>query len=293
MPPIFMPILASILFSVSNITDKYVLSKLNCKPVLMLLVSSSVGFLWGLAALLGSDFTYPSGLNLFWVLMAGMSFTGMVYFYFKAMELEDISKVVPLFYSSPLIVTLLAVFFLGEVLDTQKYVGIFLLVSAAIFLSTKKSLAFNNRLGLIFTLLSGFSLALNQIIVKYLLNFYDYWTVFGCIRITAFLTMLPVVIWTLKDLKILLKNQLKAVVIVTCNESMSFLAYLLLTFASAHVAISVVNALLATQPFFVLLFTVLLGFVFPKIIDEKLTRSTLAMKFIAIAVMFGGIMLIQ
>ncbi len=209
------------------------------------------------------------------------------------MELEDISKVVPLFYSSPLIVTLLAVFFLGEVLDTQKYVGIFLLVSAAIFLSTKKSLAFNNRLGLIFTLLSGFSLALNQIIVKYLLNFYDYWTVFGYIRITAFLTMLPVVIWTLKDLKILLKNQFKAVIIVTCNESMSFFAYLLLTFASAHVAISVVNALLATQPFFVLLFTVLLGLMFPKIIDEKFTRSTLAMKFIAIAVMFGGIMLIQ
>ncbi|MFA5829360.1 MAG: EamA family transporter [Candidatus Gracilibacteria bacterium] len=289
---IFLSILAAAIFAGVCISDKFVLANFKCKPVLMLLVSAMVGLVFGLGAFAWNGFVLITGGQLLLAFISSLSFVGMLYFYFKAMELEDVSKVVPLFYINPLFILLLAGIFLNESLTIQNYLGVFLLVIGAIFLSFKKSLAFKSRLGFLFTILSALCIAINQVILKYLLNFLDYWTVFAYIRISSFVIIIPILIYNFADLKRLFLQKLPAAGLVVLNESFSFLAYLILTFASGFGAISLINALMATQPFFVLLFTLFLSLIYPRVIDEKIKASTFALKFAGVMVMLAGVSLI-
>lgn len=289
---VLISILAAILFSGVSITDKFVLVHFKCKPVLIILISAIVGLFFGIGAFAWNGFVLLQGFQLFWALLAGFSFAAMLYFYFKAMELEDVSKVIPLFYINPLFILILAGIFLNESLTTQNYLGVFLIVIGAIFLSLKKSLAFKSRLGFLFTILSALCIAINQVIVKYLLNFQDYWTVFAYVRMGAFLIIIPVLIFNFADLKRMFRQKLPAVGLIALNESITFLAYLALTFASTVGMISLVNAIIATQPFFVLVFTIILSLIYPRLIDEKFKAATGALKFAAVLLMFMGVVLL-
>lgn len=289
---ILISILAAILFSGVSITDKFVLVHFKCKPVLIILISAIVGLFFGIGAFAWNGFVLITGEQLLLAFISSLSFVGMVYFYFKAMELEDVSKVIPLFYINPLFILILAGIFLNETLTTRNYLGVFLIVIGSVFLSFKKSLAFKSRLGFLFTILSALCIAVNQVIVKYLLNFQDYWTVFAYVRMGAFLIIIPVLIFNFADLKRMFRQKLPAVGLIALNESITFLAYLALTFASSVGMISLVNAIIATQPFFVLVFTIILSLIYPRVIDEKFKASTFALKFAAVLVMFAGVSLI-
>jgi hypothetical protein len=57
--------------------------------------------------------------------------------------------------------------------------------------------------------------------------------------------------------------------------------------------VTLVNALASVQPFFVLAFAVALSIFYPKILKEEIGRSAVALKLIAIAMMFAGVILIM
>jgi len=56
--------------------------------------------------------------------------------------------------------------------------------------------------------------------------------------------------------------------------------------------VTLVNALSSVQPFFVLLFTVLLSIFFPHIIKEEINKSIMFLKVLAIILMFIGVILV-
>ena len=75
-------------------------------------------------------------------------------------------------------------------------------------------------------------------------------------------------------------------------ETLTLGGILLITIAISISYVTLVNTLSNLQPFFVFLFATMLSIFFPKFLKEKIGKSKLIVKFIAIIILFIGIILI-
>ena len=110
-------------------------------------------------------------------------------FYFKVIKIDEISKVVPLLSFSSLFVLIFDAIFLGEIFTSLQYLEIFSLVVGAFLISVKNSKE-EIRLSKAFLYIMVVNLlsSAGAIIVKYLLNYADFWTIFSYTRIGQFLS---------------------------------------------------------------------------------------------------------
>jgi drug/metabolite transporter (DMT)-like permease len=127
---------ATILWAAGVVIDKYVLTKHMQDPfsyqLLLIIVeapvmlpllftSTSTALPWSLLGIIGGFGLYP-GLIL----------------YFKAMAIEESSRVISLWYTGTIFVPIFAYVFLEEKLSLPSYLGIILLVASAMFISYRK-----------------------------------------------------------------------------------------------------------------------------------------------------------
>lgn len=290
---IFLSVLAALIWAVVNIFDKYIISKLVDRPIVPVIILGAIGLLASAAIFFTSGFQPLSTVNILLAITAGIFYVLAVFFYFHAAKIEEISKVVALFYLTPLFILIIAAFFLGEIFTPIKYLGIVLLVVGAMLVSSNKfSFNFNKAFWLM--VLASVLLAINQVITKYLLDSADFWTIFGYIRIGAFIALIPSIIINIKGFKsIYREGGLKPFGLITTSESLNLLAVFLITLAATTGFITLVNALSSVQPFFVLLLTILISIFYPRILKEEIKRSIVIIKVIAIATMFAGVILIS
>jgi len=218
----------------------------------------------------------------------------MNFFYFKAVKIEEISRIIPFFYLSPLFILILASIFLGEIFAPIKYLGIFFLVIGVFLISLKKitKISFGKAFWLM--ILSSFSLAINQVITKYLLGFADFWTIFSWTRIGTIVALIPVYFVCFPDLLSTVKEHGKKVIsIISLNESLNVVGVIFITVAASIGYITLVNFLSSIQALFVLIFAVFLSIFYPKILKEEVGKSTVLLKLIAIILMFVGAILVS
>lgn len=286
-------ILAVFIFAITGIIDKFLLTKWIKNPIVLVLILSGVGLLLSLGIYLFRGFSFLSGVNIILALIAGVIYMFGMFLYYKAAKIEEISKVMPLVYLSPLFILILAAVFLGEIFTPIRYLGIFLLVTGAIFISSKNFTKINFNRAFWFAILSALIFAFIAIITKYLLNFADFWTIFSYIRLGAFLASIPLFYFYLKDFGPLIKESgLKSIGFTAFNMVLLLGAVLLLTIATAIGDVTLVNALTSIQPFFVLLLAVGLSIFFPSILKEEINKSLVFQKIFAIVLIFTGTLLI-
>jgi len=286
-------VLAALIWSISSIIDKFVLSKWVRNPNVPVIFTSVIGLIGALFIYLLHGFSPLSYLNIGLAFISGASFIISCILYFKAVQIEEISRVVPMFYLSPLFVMIMAAIFLGEVFGPLKYLGIFLLVIGAIIISSKN---LKMRFGKAFWLMITCSLlgAAGTVITKYLLNFADFWTIFSYTRIGTVFALIPIFYLDFPDLISTIKKHGKKVVgVISFNTSLNLVGVLFITIALSMGFVTLVNALSSVQPFFVLLFTVILSRFYPRILKEEIGKSTILIKVIAIILMFVGAILIS
>jgi hypothetical protein len=142
-------------------------------------------------------------------------------------------------------------------------------------------------------LLNTISFAITKVIEKYLLNNWDYWTVFSYVNIGFFLVMLPFIIYYFSDFKELVrKYKSKAIGLMTWSESLSLVGIVLSLQAMSFGFVSLVTALYSLQYLFVFLWILLFSIWFPKIIKEELKGSVIALKLLAIILIISGVFLV-
>jgi len=286
-------ILAGLTWAVVNIVDKYVLSKWVRKPIVPIMILGVVGLFASLFVYLFRGFSTLSCFNIILAFIAGIFYILCNVFYFKAAKIEEISRVIPLFYLAPFFILILAAIFLGEVFSPIKYLGIFLLIIGAIIISSKNLIEI--RLGKVFWLmiLSSLVLSIHAVIIKYLLSFADFWTIFSYTRIGTIFALIPIFYFHFPDLVSTVKKHGKKVVaVISLNESLNVAGVLFITIATAIGYVTLVNTLASVQAFFVLLFAIVLSIFYPKILREEIGKSTVITKLIAIILMFVGAVLI-
>lgn len=286
-------ILAALIWAVVNTVDKYILTKWIRTPLVPVIIVGLIGLVASVVVYFVYGFAPLSNLNVFLALVAGIFYILMTVFYFKALKIGEVSKVVPLFYLSPLFILIFAGVFLGEIFTPLKYGGIFLLTIGAILISSDNPLKIRPTKAFWWMLLATISIAINALLTKHLLNFADYWTIFAWTRIGAIIGMIPIAYLYLPELIATVKEHGKRVVVViSTNETLNLLGVLFITIATSIGYVTLVNALSSVQPFFVLLFAVLLSIFYPSILKEELSKSIISLKILAIVLMFIGAILV-
>jgi len=283
---------ATLCWATSNIIDKTVLTKWVRKPLVPIIIVGAVWLILGIVTYLFKGFSYLSPINISLAILTGIITIIAWIFYYKAMQIQEASRVVPLTNLSQLFVLILAAIFLGEILTPLKYLGIFLLITGAILISIKN---FKISFGTAFwwIILTAGLYAINSILTKYLLNSTDFWTVFGYRGIGMFIGSIPITYLFIGDLIGTVKQNGKRVIIaISASESITAFGILLSVMAMSIGYITLVSSLQAFQPFFVLLFTILLSIFFPSILKEEISKSTIFLKVLAIASIVIGVILV-
>ena len=218
------------------------------------------------------------------------------WFYTKALMVEEISRITPLFQFIPIFVVFLSAVFLDEILSVQKYFGIALVVVTSILISYRKS-GNGNSLSSAFKLMIPFSLILSvyTILLKYLLGYLDYWSIFFWMIIGSFFGVLVLLSFPKPRREFV--ETVPAIggrtfVVALAGESVYVLGLICSLIATSLGYVSLVSALSGLQHFFVFVYMLVLSVFVPKILKEEIGREVIALKISAIALMFVGTWLV-
>ena len=306
-------LIASILWAVVVIVDKFILTHYikDAVSYQVFLTLAMLPFLIFLLPFTSHNTNSPTPTILpVIIILLGVTM-GLVYvLYNKALLIEEVSRVTPLFYLSPLFVLLFSFMFIGEGLSLRRYVGIGLMVFSAISVSV--SLRRRNRdshrqshshslhivlsPALLMILVLDIMNAGKDVISKLILSHLDYlsylfWFLLGNIAGRPFLLLIPHN--REKTLMIIKTLPPKVYLLSFISSSLAWTGYVLYFKAVSMTYISLVSAIPTTQPFLVFIFATLLGLFYPGLIEEKTDRRSLTIKGIAaVSVLIGAYLIL-
>ncbi len=293
---LILALVASLMWAVSNLLDKYLLEKWLKNPLLSLNVFFFVSLIAGAIVYFSMGLPPLSAGNIALIIIAGVMSSLSAVFYFKALNIEEVSRIVPLFNMSPLFILVLATVFLGEIFTPEKYLGIGMLITGSVLIAlkrveSKRRFHWGKSMWLMLgCLVSG---AIVQVITKYLLGFADYWSIYGYMRLSSSLALIPIVFLNWKELVSTTKRHGKRVIgVIGLSETMATAAMLIFTLAVSLGPVTLVNSVGALQPLFVLGIAVIFSRFFPHLLKEEIDRHTVALKVVAICLMILGTVLV-
>lgn len=289
---VVLTISAVVIWATLNTLDKYILSKWLNNSIIPVIMQGVIGLICGLVVITFHKTPILSLTNFSLCILSGITFTLMYLFYFKSLQLEETSRVVSIFYLSPLFVAILAAIFLDEKFTNITYVGISLLIVGGFIISYKESMKVSRPFW--FMLFSAIMMAVTLILTKYVLHFTDDWTVFAYSRFGSMIAVIPIIIVTLPHIRSTIKKQHKKVIgLITLDETLSLVGFFLILIAMSEGYVTLINALTSLQPFFVFLIILFVSAFYPNIMKEDLSKSTLLRKIFAISLIFIGAFIIR
>lgn len=286
-------ILAALCWTAVNTVDKYILTKWIRKPLVPVIILGIIGLIASIIIYFVYGFSYLSSSNILLAFIAGIFSISVSVLYFKALKIEEVSRVVPLLYLSPLFILFFAAIFLGEVFTLLRYLGIFLLVIGAVLISSRNIFKISFSKAFWWMILAALAFAVNQLLTKHLLNFADYWTIFSYTRIGEGIGLIPIAyIYFPELIDTVRMHGKRVVVVISANETLNLFGVFFITIAASVGYVTLVNALSSIRPLFVLLVAVILSRFYPSILKEEIEKSVIFLKLLAIILMFVGVILI-
>jgi len=234
------------------------------------------------------NFIFP--WSIYCILLGSFLSIG-IYIYMRALQIEEVSRVIPLIYLEPLFVTLIAFFITKEVFSTQKYVGIVVLVISSILISYTPGRKKRFSPALMLILLFDVIYAVYAVVLKYLMPLFNvpsivFWTSL------SFLVTVPILL-SVRSIRNVFISDFKSLKrkawILRLMGMITYWGGLIPFYTAVSLGpISLISAVSSVQPFFVLIFSLFLSLFFPHIIKERFDKSTLGTKLIATCLLFIG-----
>ncbi len=294
--------IAPALWAACNYIDKYLLTRhfkdADSTGVLMMVSGFVAAIAAVVVALTGVNIAAPSLLYKLVMIGNGLMFIPAFLPYFVALREEDTSIVIPIYQTIPVFGYFLALLFLGEYLTITQIIAGLVIIGGAVGLS----LDFNQRLKLkakpfLLMLLSSALLATENLIFKKVALHETFW-------ITSFWEYTGAGIFALAMLVFgkkyrpgffeLFTSKKKILGLIFFQEGLNVGANLIASFALLLAPIALVSVVVnGLQPFYVLLFGVLLTVLWPGHFDEKIGRNALFQKIFFIIVIFIGTILLS
>jgi len=288
-------ILCPAFWGLNNVFYKFLMTKKFQSYFSMLSFMGLIDFLFAIIICLVSpaNFVFPYAL---FAMAVGLMPLLAFYFYSKALMVEEISRITPLFQFIPLFVVLLSFIFLNEILSMQRYFGIATIIIASLLISYRSSISGKSlSSALKFMITSSMVLAVHSILEKLLLSYIDYWSLFFWNLLGAFLGVLFLLIFSKprKEFANAINSVGKrAFAIVLLGEGVYFLGTISWLIAASMGYVSLVSTFAGLQHFFVFIYVLLSSLFVPDLLKEEITLGIITLKISAIALIFAGTWLV-
>ncbi len=176
---LFFAIAAPALFAITNFIDKFIIEKHVEDIVALTIVSGAISFLFGLIILTLAHFPFLGWGVIILVLVSGALGELALLPYFKAMKLDDASRILPLFQVIPFLILILAYIFLGEQLSGGQLFGFCFILIGGFLLSLKKldMKVFSLRPSFWYMMLSSLLYAAGAVIFKFVVTPGNFWDI--------------------------------------------------------------------------------------------------------------------
>lgn len=261
-------------------------------PLIFTVISMDAIFAFTVLLSGAVEFSFPYSLL---ALAAGLMPLTAFWFYSKALITEEVSRIVTLFQLIPVFVVFLSVVFLNEILGTQRYLGIGLIVIASILVSYKKAGKKSFSGVLKFMVPFGIMIAAYTVVDKILLGYLDFWSVFFWNILGTFTGVLLLLVppKPRKEIVKTISTVGKKVVFTTfVGEGFYVIGTICSLIALSMVDASLSSSMFGLQPFYVFFYTIVLSSLSPAILKEEINRKTLLLKVSAVTLMFIGTWLV-
>jgi drug/metabolite transporter (DMT)-like permease len=295
---IILALLGPIFWSIGNHIDKFLIEKyfkVNGTGIL-LIFSSLIGIVVApLFFLIKPEVLEISYFNMGIVLVSGMLGAVVLWLYFKALEDDEVSVVVPFMQLIPVFAYVLGYFILGETLTTVQILAMACIIFGASVLSFEidEENKFRLRKKTILFMTTGALIsAFDSVIFKYVLLEENFWisTFWAYIGLSIF--GLGIFLFSSKSRNGFIHawktNSKKIIGINFLNEFLTVIGNVSFTFAYLMAPVALVLLFNAYQPVFVLLIGIFLTLFFPKLGTEKIKVKHLLQKIFVIGIMLIG-----
>lgn len=294
---ILLALFATSMWAVANMMDKVILTKHLENYILYVTFAAFFGLLFaGLISLI-FQISIIANFPLILSLLNGFMVIIALFFYFKALSIEEVTRIVPALQIIPLVVIVLSWISLKETLGAMQYGGIGLIVGGALLVSIKENSKgiFAFRKGFWYILLSCLLFGTTWVLSKYILSIISYWNLFFWSRIGGFLAFcllllaFPLFRRSALNFKSVTK---KGLFLIANSEVIGTSATFLSLIALTKGPVSIISTISSSQPFFVLLYIVILTSFFKKSFNFKVEKSALSIKITASFFIAVGFLLI-
>jgi drug/metabolite transporter (DMT)-like permease len=285
----FFTIFSAIAYSALDILEKHLISK-RIPSALMLAIFIAVFYPINLAIIplfFEIDTSLLPSLASF-AIGAGM---GLAYLLFmKSLRVEEVSRVVTLNYTYPLFIAPIAFVFLNENLNLSNYGGIILLVASTFLISYKRvghSILYSPAL-LLMTMLN-IVIAVENVLAKYLFSFTNFWSFIFWLTAGLIVVRLSLLLASgfRRDFAKIGFDR-KLIGFGVAIAGLFLVANLLYYGAVSLQHVSLVGALSAIQPMFILAMALVISYIRPLFVYEELSRKATLTKTIAVIFVLLG-----
>jgi len=279
-----------------NILDSHLLSKRMPGLRAFLLPVAIIHLIYGI--ILFILFPLPAGVGIQPVLIAIASSalrTGAVLIMLNSLKKEEVSRVIPIVYSYPIFVAIMAVPLLGESLNSLNWLAIIIVVLGAVTVSIRQnpfsSTSWYSKLLLLFG--SSLLFATADVASKYALGYISSWNMFWlttfCMSgIFLSISVRPKIIRQLMDMK----QRKSTMGLLTFNETLAPLGIVLSFWALERGPVSLVSAIISSRPMFVLIFAIILSRLSPTFLEWHSGNRILVLRIAGTVMVIGGITII-
>ena len=294
---IYFVLVAELIWAFTSLFDKILLSKGQIKSPFVFIVFNGLMNVLLILLLPFLDFEPLKIFDLLVVLLAGLLLSAGVIFYYKAVQHEEISRVLMLWQLIPIFVLIMSFLFLNEELTKNNFIGFLFLLAAGMIVLYKK---INGSLELskAFYYMIGSTLLISTYYVmsKYIYKVTSFWSAFMWLRLAAFaglfVLFIPSIrkqlIGTVKNMKSSMKALLGFKMVI------DFSAFIFLGYAILNGPISLVSALgSASAPVFIFIITLFTSIYLPHIVKEEISKKSILTKISAIILIIIGIVFVN
>lgn len=282
---------AAVIWALNNILDKFILTKKLRNPYTFNILTMIYDIIPILIII--SLFSVTVSHWSIIAFLAGMPIVPALFLYNKAMMFEEVSRVGSLTYIYPIFTAILGFAFLGESFGLLNYAGVILLTAGAVAISYKKSKSGKFFISPALFLLLAYSMlwAAETVASDYTLNFFGFWSFYAWSLAGSLSGGLLMLVPSKKrkmfnaDVRNCGRRTLSYVFL---TSAIFYIGEILFVAALSAGPASLVSALSATEPLFILFFALLLSTFRPGILKEHTDRLTVMLKISAIAMIFLG-----
>ncbi len=294
----FIALVGPVLWALVNHIDKYMLHKyFRSSGVYTLMIFSCISsvLVMPVAFFVNKNIFLVDIYNILFLFLLGLLSAVAFFYYLKAVELEEISIVIPLFQLLPVFSYFLAYFILGESLSIPQVLSAFIIMLGAFMLSLEididHSIIFKKR-ALALVALSSICFAFNDVLFKKIALQESFWASVFWQYAGLFVFGIFVIIFSKKgrksfyeiihhkDYKIFSLNILSEILYMTGNLASAFA-----TLLAPVVLVLIVGSY---QPLFVFIGAVIMTMLLPKIVTERVSKGHVIHRILCIIIIAIG-----